>query len=806
MDAFRRDLAYALRTLSLRRGFTIIAVITLALGIGATTAIFSVVRGVLLRPLPYPQSERLVMVWQQASEDIVISGRYLSSPNYDDIRDELDSFESIALVNGTNLTVTAPGPAQLVPGARVTPHFFRTFGAAPVMGREFTDAEDVYNGPAVAVVSDGYWRDELGGRTDVLGSTLGINGAAHEIVGVAPRGFQYPADARIWVPAQNNDEGCGRGCVLRQAVGRLAPGSTVERARAQLETLARRLEQEFPASNTGTSFDATSLHDVTVGDVRTALLILLGAVGMVLLIACANVANLLLVRGRGRATEIAVRTTLGADRRRIVSQLLTENVVLAALGGALGLLLAMWGVNGLRALAPVDIPRLDEVGLDALTLVFAAGLVASTVLLFGLAPALHLSRMGLVASLRAGGRGDVSNGRGRFGRSAILVAEVALSVMLLLGAGLLVRSFARMHDIRPGFDVAGVTQFRLNLPNAAYPDPGDRVRAMDELRDRLLAVPGIEQVAVMVAPPLSGTSLFGNFERTDRPPAASGDEPGFHYRIVDEAAFDVLRIPIVAGRSFNATDRRGSQAVAMISTATAARYFPGEDAVGKVIDVGISAGYPEDTPRTVVGVFSDIRATRITQPPEPELVIPYAQSGAGFPVVLVRGRIPPADVLAAARRELQAIDPDLPLIRPGAMQDFLTAQLAQARFYLLLLALFALLAMVLAAVGLYGVVAWAVAQRTREIGLRMALGARVRQVINLVLWQGIRPALLGLMLGVLGAVAATRVIRGLLYEVAPRDPVTFAVVPIALIVVVLVACAVPAARATRIPPASALRE
>jgi predicted permease len=815
MDTFVRDLRYAVRALNMRRGFTLIACITLALGIGATTAIFSVVRGVLLRPLPFPESDRLVSVWQGATTAVAGASRLLSSPNYEDVRDQLDSFESISLYSASTLTVTEPGQARLVSGAWVTPQFFRTFGADPVMGREFTLAEDEPSGPMVAVVSDGFWREELGANPDVVGSTIRINSVPHEIVGVAPAGFSFPGEARIWIPSKNDDEGCGRGCVLRQAAGRLAPGVSLERAQAQLEELAVRIRQQYPESSEGVMLLAATLHDVTVGDVRGALLVLLGAVAMVLLIACANVANLILVRGRSRATEIAVRTTLGADRHRIVSQLLTENVVLAVLGGTLGVLLAAYGVNALRAIAPAGIPRLDEVRLDALTLLFAGGLVAGTVLLFGLAPALHLSRLGLAASLRAGGRGDVSNGRRNIGRSAILAAEVALSVMLLLGAGLLLRSFARMLDVRPGFNAADVTQFRLSLgfsfggaqiTDMRYPEPGDRVRVMEELRTRLLAVPGIEDVAVMVAPPLSGTAMFGNFARTDRPPPASGDEPGIHYRIADENAFRLLGIPVIAGRAFLASDRRGAPPVAMISAAAAAQYFPGEDAVGRVIDVMISAGYDEDAPRTIVGVFGDIRGSRITQAPEPELMIPYAQSGAGFPNVLMRGRMPPPEMLAAARAVLQAVDPELPMARPGIMDEFLARQLAQPRFYLLLLGLFATLAVVLAAVGLYGVVAYAVAQRTREIGLRMALGARVAQVVNLVLWQGMRPALLGLTLGLLGAIAAARVIRGLLFEVAPRDPVTFAAVPIVLIIVVLIASAAPAARASRIPPATALRE
>lgn len=804
MDVFRQDVRYAFRSLRARPGFSTIAVLTLALGIGATTAMVSVVRGIVLRPLPYPESGRLVTVWESPPEEATsLDGGYLSHPNFRDVRDEIGGIESIALVDGTNLTVSEDGGAVLVRGARITPGFFEVFRLPLLRGREFTEAEDVYGGPKVAIVSPAYWRDRLGGREDVLGSTIRIGGEAYEIVGVAPPGFRYPDEAQIWIPAQNDEEGCGRGCVNRGSVARLAPGASVGSTRRALEALAARLEARYPESNTDVTFAVATLQDVTVGDVRPALWILLGAVGMVLLIACANVANLLLVRGRARLTELAVRTSLGADGRRIFRQLMTESGLLALLGGLGGVGLAVWGIDRVLALAPDSIPRIEEVGLDPLTLAFAGLLVALTTLVFGLAPAIALSRIEASRALRQGGRGDVTGGRSGRGRTAILASEVALSVILLVGAGLMVRSLARMSEVRPGFDASGITLFRLSLPSARY-SPDQRVAFIDRLSERLTAVPGVEGVAVMVAPPLSGVTIFGGFTRTDRPEPEPADEPSAMWRAAGAGALDMLGIPIVAGRSFRTTDRRESEPVAIVTRRLAREYFGDVDPIGRQIDVQVSTGYPDDLPRTVVGVMGDIRGLRLTRAPVAELVIPYAQAAAGFPHVLLRGR-DPAALLDAARRELRALDPELPLMQPGTMDQLIEEQLAQPRFYLLLLSLFAALAVVLAAVGMYGVVAYAVSQRTREIGVRMALGARVSQVVKLVLWQGLRPALFGIALGVLAAWWGGSLMRGLLYEVAPQDPITLLAVPVLLLAVVILACAIPARRASRIPPAIALR-
>jgi putative ABC transport system permease protein len=805
MDGLRQDLHYAIRSLGTRRSFTIIAVLTLALGIGATTSIFSVVRGILLRPLPYPDSDRILMVWETDRERAALDdGGMLSHLDFVDIRTDSKKIESIAQYVGANLTVSTEDGAELIRGARITPGFFRVFRTPLESGREFNEAEDRPGGPMVAIISDGYWREKLGARPDVLGSTIRMAGESYTIVGVAAAGFGFPDDARIWIPSQNDDEGCGRGCVVRLAAARLADGATLAAARSELAAIGTRLEEAYPASNARKTFTSSLLRDVIAGDVRPALWVMLAAVIMVLLIACANVANLLLVRGRARASELAVRAALGADRGRIMTQLLTESVLLALFAGLLGVVLSAWGIDLLRSRAPSNIPRLDEIGLDGMTLAFAACMVAMTVVLFGLAPALSLSRVELADTLRTGGRGGSNNGR-RFGRSAFLVAEVGLSVMLLLAAGLMVRSLFRMNRIDAGFEPEGVTLFRLSLPRAQYVERDQMVQFMDRVREAVAAIPGVEEVAIMVAPPLSNANMFGNFTRTDQPEPASGDEPSIDYRIVDDAALQLLRIPMDAGRTFTANDRHGSMPVAIISREAARRYFPNEDPIGHQIRMHISAGYDEDQPRTIVGVFADPHSNALTAAVRPAVYIPYAQSGASFPHVLMRGRGDAGQLIASARRAVQALDPELPLAQPGSMEEFVTRQLAQPRFYLLLLGLFASLAVLLAAVGMYGVVAYAVAQRTREIGVRMALGARVQEVIRMILWQGLRPAIGGIVVGTLASLEAGRVMSSLLFGVTTRDPLTFAAVPLVLVSVVIAACAIPARRASRIPPATALR-
>lgn len=800
MDNFRSDLRYALRSMLQRPGFTVAALLTLALGIGATTAIFSVVQGVLLRPLPYEGIERLTIFGQGALDGDPDQISSISVANFIDLRDQSSSFESMALYSRAQLTLTGLGEAETVAGAQVTPEFFRVFAAEPMIGRTFTEDESRPTGPQAVIVSHQFWQERLGGDRDVLSRTIDVSGQSRPIVGVTPPGFEFPTGARLYVPVRNSD-GCGRGCVYLAGVGRLATGVSVEQARTELVGIAARLEQAYPESNTDMTARVRSLTDMTVGDVRRALYVLLGAVFMVLLIACANVANLLLVRGASRSSELAVRTVLGASRGRVVTQLMTENLMLALAGGALGLVLASWAVDLLRAFAPADLPRVDEIAIDATALVFALLVVLATALIFGLLPALRMSSASLADSLRGSGRGDLGAQRG-WGRSAILVAQVGLAVMLLLGAGLMMRSLAGMNDIDPGYTTKDVAHFTIGLPSSQYESPERRVLFMRGLKERLAALPGVEHVGVVMPMPLSPSVYATSFERLDQPPEP-GREPVALLRAIDSGGIAALGLSLEAGRTFEHSDRNGALPVAIINRAAADLFWPGEDPIGRQIDVGVTLGFDEQ-PRTVVGIISDIRAISLTEPAEPEVMIPYDQAGAGAATLLIRADNT-ALALSGARVELRALDPNLPMVRPGTIEELIGAQTAATRFYLMLLGIFAALAVVLAAVGVYGVVAFMVARRSREIGVRIALGARLSEVFRLVVWQGVRPALLGLFLGVLGGIAAGRIIAGLLFGVQPHDPVTFAGVTMLLLGIVIVACIVPAGRATRIPPASALR-
>jgi putative ABC transport system permease protein len=795
-----QDLGYALRSARQRPGFTIATLVTLALGIGATTAIFSVVEGVLLRPLPYAEPDRLVVFGQVGPDAPATAVGAVSHLNFLDWREQSTSFEAMALYSRANMTVTGMGDAEMVPGGQVTADFFRVFGAQPVIGRTFTSAETRAGGPLAIIVSHAFWQERLGGSPDVLEQTMEIGGVARPIVGVTPAGFEYPRGARLYSPVRADDDACGRGCVYLSGIARLAPGANVDAANAELVAIAARLEAEYPASNTDTGARVRSLVDYSVGSVRDALWILLAAVFMVLLIACANVANLLLVRGALRAGELAVRTALGASRRRILAQLMTENLLLALVGGALGLVVASWTLDMLRALAPADLPRMDGVALNGTALLFAGGLVLFSTLVFGLAPALHLARGSLSGRLLQAARSSSGPGRS-WGRFAILTAEVALSTMLLLGAGLLMRSLLHMHEVDPGYETAGVAHFSIGLPSR-YETPEQDLAFFTVLKQRLEAVPGVDATGLVMPLPLGPSVYSSSVERTDRP-SEPGRTPSMLLRTLDDGAFSVLRITLLRGRLFDVRDRHGAQPVALINRTAAEQYWPGEDPIGRQIEVGVSLGFPEE-PRTIVGVVEDIRALSLTQVPEPEVIVPFAQAGSGFATVVMSARDLPG-ALAAARREVQSLDPNLPLIRPGTMAATLGEETASTRFYLTLLGLFAALALVLAAVGIYGVVAFQVAGRRREIGVRMALGARMQEVVRLVVWQGLRPAIAGLALGLAASAAAGRVIAGLLFDVPPHDLLTYAGVTVVLVGIVIAACLVPAGRASRIPPASALR-
>jgi putative ABC transport system permease protein len=797
MDRLLQDLKISMRSLARQRMFSLVAILTLSLGVGATTAIFSVVYGILLKPLPYAGSDRLVAFGQTSRSAPEEPGDGSTSHlNFRDWQRESQTIPQMALYSGARAVISHAGEADVVRIGSVTPEFFEVFRATPIVGRAFTDEENLPTGPRAVVVSYGFWQERLGGRSDVLAQSVEISGVPWPVVGVAPRGFDFPNQARLWTPVRNNDEQCGRGCVYLNGIGRLADGVSVASAQQEMASIAEALATEFPNANADVTVQVQSLHDRTVGNVRLALMVLLAAVAMVLLIACANVANLVLVRGAARQNEVAVRTALGAGRRGLMSYLLTENLVLALAGGALGLVLALWGITALKSVAPPNLPRLDDVTFDLATFAFALAIVAATAVLFGLGPSLQLSRVPLAQSL--GPRGAVGSGRSRWTRSTLLVAEVGLSLVLLLGAGLLLRSLTALQDTELGFDHADVTVFTLSLPPARYP-AAQLVATHDQLDEQFGALPGVTDVARISGLPLGPSENVQSFTRPDQPPPAPGRDPVALYRVADPEYFHALRIPLLAGRVFEPGDREGAPRAVVISRRMADVFWPGEDPIGRPIRIG------DQEPATVVGVVANVRSQAVARQADPEMYVPIAQTNLRTVTYALKSSVDAAQLVPAARDVVRRLDPRLPLISPGSMTALVDEQLARPRFYLVLLSLFAILAVVLAAVGVYGVVAYVVTQRTREIGLRMALGARPRQVIGLMLWQGLRPAALGMALGLSVVVAGGGVMQGLLYEVQPHDPMTLVGVSLLVLAVVVIACGIPARRASAVAPAEALR-
>jgi putative ABC transport system permease protein len=795
MDALLQNLRIATRSLLRQRAFSLAAVLTLALGIGAATAIFSVVYGVLLRPLPYPEAERLVTLGQTAKDNPVEPvGGSVSPVNFLDWQRESKTIKDMALVSSGRFVITNLGEASVVDGGIVSPGFFAVMKAPLLMGRDFTAEEDLPGGPRAIIVSHSFWQERMGGRADVLQQSIEVSGIPRQVVGVAAAGFDYPSKARVWGPVRNAT-GCGRNCVFMDVIGRLADGATPQAAQQEMTAIATALEQAFPNDNTNVTVMVQTLQNRTVGSVELALTVLLGAVVLVLLIACANVANLVMVRGAARQGEMAVRMALGAGYRGVLSYLLAENVLLGLAGGVGGLLLAAWGIDALKVAAPANLPRLDEVRFDLPAFAFAMGMVMLTTVLFGFGPSLTLARVPLSQAFAS--RGSVGRGRSMWTRSLLLTAEVALSLVLLLGAGLLLRSLAAQQNTELGFAADNRAVFAISLQGAAY--PADRVvQVFDQLKEQVAALPGVEQVGLVSALPLGTAENVYNFIRPDNPPASPGLTPSARHQSADANYFATMGIPVLAGRAFTAADREGAPAVAIISKGMAEKFWPDVNPIGRPIDIGGELS-------TIVGVVGDVRSLEVTQAPQPEMYQPLAQTRWRGMRFVVKSNLDSAEILAGARQIVRGFDSRLPLVAPGTMEELVDEHLARPRFYLLLLSLFSGLAMVLAAVGIYGVVAYVVSQRTREIGVRMALGARQREVVTLMLLQGLRPAAAGIAVGIVAALALGRVASGLLYTVRPTDPITFAGVTVVLMVVVVIASAIPAMRASAVPPSQALR-
>jgi len=804
LDALLQDTRFAVRSLLKRPAFTIVSVVALALGIGATTAIFSAVNGVLLHRLPYKDPDSLVRMLRVREAERRTA---MSLPDLRDIQEQVPSLEWSAGYSQQNVTLTGLGEAELISGATVTDGLLAVFAEAPALGRDIRADEAIVGGPRVIVIGYRFWQDRLGGRSDVIGETVELSDPSFEIVGVAPAGFDFPAGTELWAPNYlGGMEGCGRGCHTFGVIARLAAGAAAGPANEELEVLAVRLQEAYPEDNYGKSFVVESLEDSIVGGVRAGLLVLLGAVGMVLLIACANVANLLLIRASGRAGEVAVRFALGAGRARIVRQLLVEAGVLAGLGGVFGLLLAAGGVQVLLALAPADLPRASEVRVDLTVLSFAMATVAVVSLFFGLAPALRLARAPLTPALQRAGRNRPGSARGNWMRSALLTTEVALSVMLLLGAGLLARSFSRLNAVELGFETESVVRFSLSLPESRYPEPDAGVRFFETIEETIASLPGVESVGSVFGSPLGHNDISASVVLRGQPPVPPGQEPDAIWHAVSPGYFRTLRIPLLSGRDFQRGDRPGSQRVVIVSETFARRLYPGEDPLGKEVDLGVSFGYPEERPRTIIGVVGDVRFRALTRAPEPETYVPMAQAGPDYMTIVVRTFPGGSDVVAAIRDEVRALDDALPLRYIETMRMVVDRELGSTRFYMLLLMSFAGVALVLASVGLYGVVGFIVAQRTHEIAVRMSLGARRRDVILMVLRQGVWPVAVGIVAGLVAAQLGSKVLASLLYGIEPTDPVAFAGATTTLLAVALLALVVPASKASRISPMAALKQ
>ncbi|MGA9769135.1 MAG: ABC transporter permease [Blastocatellia bacterium] len=812
MDTLLQDLRYGVKMLAKKPGFTLVAILTLALGIGANTAIFSVINGVLLKSLPFPEPERLVVVAETSKEMPVMSVAY---PTYSDWKAEQSVFESMTARMPAGGVLTGAGEPLRVIGRFVTASFFPTLGVSPHVGRFFDEEEDNPGAERVMVLSYGLWQQYFGGNQEIIGKAIRYNGESWTVVGVMPARFDFYGQTNL-----NNDFFIPLGRLAAQSfmqdrqshpvqvIARLKPGVTIERARAEMKTIAAQLETAHPASNTGNSIELTSFMDDYVGDVRDALLVITAAVALVLLIACANVANLLLARAATREKEIALRMALGASRMRVVRQLLTESAMLAAAGGALGLLLAMWGVAALVKLDPDSLPRIEEITIAPRVLGFTLLVTFLTAILFGLAPALQTSKVNLNNTLKEGGRGSAGGGRLR---GLLVVAEVALSLVLLAGAGLLVRSFRQLMSVDAGFDARNVLTLRLRLPDVKYPELAQSTGFLKEVMSRVSALPNVERVSVGTGFPLGRGSQSGYLLEGQPQPQHQRDWPVAINQSVSENYHQALGIALLAGRYFNEHDTADSPLVALVDEDFVRSHFPNSatiDALGKRLHFE-----GKDEPwREIVGVVRHTRHNGLDQEARAEIYRPWLQmnpsSAADFARVMdliVKTSDEPESIVAAIKREVQALDPDQPLGNVRTLESLLAQSIAPRRFSLLMLGIFALVALLLAAIGLYGVMSYSVTERTREIGIRLALGATSGDVLRLVIRQGLMLSLVGVAVGLAASLALTRLMESLLFNVSATDPATFGVISLLLTTVAVAACYIPARRATKIDPWVALR-
>jgi len=796
------DLRYAFRTLARAPGFALAVVLTLALGIGANTAIFSVVHGVLLRPLPYGEPDRLVRIYGRYPE----FGRTSTSlPDFQDWRAQSHAFQQMSARYNTAFVLTGEGEPERVIGDRVTANFLSTFGVRPVLGRSFLPEEEQVGGDDRVVILDyGYWQRRFAGDPRVVGRQIQLSGQPYTVVGVTPKDFRLTRTVDLYAPARA-DNTLPRRAEFMDVFARLKPGVTVQQADADIAAVNRHLAEQYPATNATIRSEVIGMREDLVGGVKPALLAFMGAVALVLLIACANVANLLLARAATRDREVAVRAALGAGRGRLVRQLLTESVVLAVIGGTIGLAMATWAVAAVRASDVQFLPRQGEIGIDPTIVAFTLALSVATGLLFGLAPALRLSRGSLHATLREGARGATGGSLARV-RSALVLGEVAVALVLLIGAGLFMRSFDKLTKVELGFDPAHVLIFNVTFPSAKFRDPAQAPALYATLLERARSLPGVQHAALSADLPMSGASYLafdieGRPSRPSRPGAAPEDMQPF---AVSSDYFATMHIPLRRGRLITAQDQAGTTPVAVISEEAVRRFYDdGRDPIGSRITFGNPAN-PNTTWMTIVGIVGNIAQEGVTAKPYAQLYQSIDQAPTRSVFVSLRTDGDPVLLASSVRGMTRSVDPDLLVNDIQTLDDRVSRDIARPRLSVLLLGGFSVIALLLAAIGIYGVMAYTVAQRTREIGVRMALGADPERVKRLVVRQGMLPALLGVGVGLVAAFAATRLIAKLLYGVSSADPVTFVLVPLFLVGVALLATWLPARRATRVPPTVAL--
>ncbi len=817
MNGVRQDLRYAWRGLRQRPGFTLVAVVTLALGIGANTAIFSVVNGVLLRPLPYDHPDRLAMVWGHRTQEPLAE---LSVPEYWELGERTHAFARVGAYADGSATLTGAGAPERLRVGYMTAGVPAVLGVAPVVGRGFGREEDLPGGPAAVLLSDALWRRRFGADPSVVGRALTLDDTPVTVVGIMPPGFQLPdhyegTGMELWAPLQLDAaaDRSDRGWHFLDVVGRLRNGATLEGAAAETSALMRGMRAEHPTEYAA-EFDGTSTSVIgeVVGDVRPALLVLLGAVALLLLIACANVAGLLLARADTRQREIALRTALGAGRSRLVRQLLTESVLLAAAGGVVGALLAVWGIRGLVLAAPASVPRLDAVGIDVRVLGFTAALTILTGVLFGLAPALHAIRGDLTGALTDGARAGTAGGRQRT-RRLLVAGQIAIALVLVTGASLLVQSFLRLRQVDPGFRPEHLLTARIELSTVRYATSDSRRTFYRELLDRLGRVPGVRSAAMARALPMTGKLEIGDWSfvlegRSASPPLPSDWHPA-DWQAVSPGYFATMGIPILRGRDFTADDRVGAPGAIVVNRTLARQAWPGEDPVGQRVLLG--GGSVDSVWRTVVGIVGDVRHRGLSTEPRPEMYLPYAQFPAGTGSVtpsvsiVLRAAGDPEALVPSLAATVRGVDPDIPLSSVQTMEQAMGSWAAERRLVMLLVTGFALVALTLGAVGIYGVMAHLVGQREREIGIRMALGAVPDQILRLVVSQSAWLVAGGIAAGTAAALAAGRLLAGLLFHIRPTDPLTFVGTALILVVVAAAATVAPALRAVRTDPAHALR-